>query len=375
MKYKILRVLIQWIAVGIFILQMKLALEKYINNPVVSHMSQATLADIEMPELYICSMNQYKYSLANTYGYAWNSNFLSGQLTCKNCTKEITWKGANQSMKYEKLITDLYEFNYTDLNIQKPEETNIDDVFILPEGFCKKVDIKGTDNIQFETTNKMSAILVDSFKANRVRKDMEGVIGERMNVQPTTPPYFEFKTYKVKLTKLDKRVLAGKTCTDYSAQGTTKATCFEQAIKDTFLDHLDCLPPWFQILDNDMTCNKNIVPKPETASYLYNMSYHLLANLPIDVAANKCLPSCTEIQINIEKIFHRSNIKDAAIMEIIIDKKVPVYTFIFSYGIFDLVVEVGSALGLWLGLSAIGIFDELAQIARLMLRISKFGSC
>ncbi len=352
---------------------MKLALEKYIDNPVVSHMSQATLADIEMPELYICSMNQYKYSLANTYGYAWNSNFMSGQLSCNNCTKEITWKGANQSMKFDNLITELYEFNYTDLNIEKPTETNIDDVFILPEGFCKKVDIKGTDNIQFDTTNKMSAILVDSYKANRVRKDINGITGERMNVQPSAPPFFEFKTFKVKLTAIDKRVLAGKTCTDYSTQGRTKAGCFEQAIKDTFLEHLDCLPPWFQILEDYRTCNENIVLMPETASYLYNISYYLLANLPIDLAANKCLPSCMEIQINIENIFYRSNIRDAAIMEIIIDKKVPVYTFIFSYGIFDLVVEVGSALGLWLGLSAIGIFDEVAQIARLMLRIAKFG--
>ena len=28
-----------------------------------------------------------------------------------------------------------------------------------------------------------------------------------------------------------------------------------------------------------------------------------------------------------------------------------------SYGVFDLVVEVGSALGLWIGLSILGVFD------------------
>ena len=36
-----------------------------------------------------------------------------------------------------------------------------------------------------------------------------------------------------------------------------------------------------------------------------------------------------------------------------------------AYGFFDLVVEVGSSLGLWIGLSALGVFDLLLDIVAL----------
>ena len=37
-----------------------------------------------------------------------------------------------------------------------------------------------------------------------------------------------------------------------------------------------------------------------------------------------------------------------------------------AYGFFDLVVEVGSSLGLWIGLSALGVFDLLFDFVALI---------
>ena len=42
-------------------------------------------------------------------------------------------------------------------------------------------------------------------------------------------------------------------------------------------------------------------------------------------------------------------------------KTVKVTKYQKAYGLFDLVVEVGSSLGLWIGLSALGVFDLLLQ--------------
>ena len=41
--------------------------------------------------------------------------------------------------------------------------------------------------------------------------------------------------------------------------------------------------------------------------------------------------------------------------------KVIVYKDVLAYDLFDLVVDLGSALGLWLGLSALSIFDYTAM--------------
>ena len=43
------------------------------------------------------------------------------------------------------------------------------------------------------------------------------------------------------------------------------------------------------------------------------------------------------------------------------EKKVKVIWFMEAYGLFDLLVEVGSSLGLWIGLSSLGVFDLLLQ--------------
>ena len=43
-------------------------------------------------------------------------------------------------------------------------------------------------------------------------------------------------------------------------------------------------------------------------------------------------------------------------------EKVTVYEDVYAYDMFSLIVDLGSALGLWLGLSACSIFDSLLLI-------------
>mgnify|MGYP002052477904 FL=1 len=39
------------------------------------------------------------------------------------------------------------------------------------------------------------------------------------------------------------------------------------------------------------------------------------------------------------------------------DNDMKVYTYNYAYGLFELVIDVGSSLGLWIGISALGVFD------------------
>ena len=45
-------------------------------------------------------------------------------------------------------------------------------------------------------------------------------------------------------------------------------------------------------------------------------------------------------------------------------EEVTVHTDTPAYDMFNLVVDLGSALGLWLGLSAVSIFDSLVDFIR-----------
>ena len=44
------------------------------------------------------------------------------------------------------------------------------------------------------------------------------------------------------------------------------------------------------------------------------------------------------------------------------EQKVEVEEEMNNYNLFNLIVEVGSSLGLWIGLSAIGVFDTTTQL-------------
>ena len=70
-----------------------------------------------------------------------------------------------------------------------------------------------------------------------------------------------------------------------------------------------------------------------------------------------CLPPCLTMIINKKKTYYLENNLDLAFLHLNTNEKVTVLKDVYSYDLFDLVVDLGSALGLWLGLSALGIFD------------------
>ena len=73
-----------------------------------------------------------------------------------------------------------------------------------------------------------------------------------------------------------------------------------------------------------------------------------------------CLPPCTILEA-IPKQEHKHSYK-VPYVYIFFNDKVKVQTTVLAYGIDSLLVEVGSSLGLWLGLSVCGIFDLLTSI-------------
>lgn len=50
-------------------------------------------------------------------------------------------------------------------------------------------------------------------------------------------------------------------------------------------------------------------------------------------------------------------------------------TIVIAYGLGDLLVEIGSSLGLWLGLSVVGIFDVIVVVVNIINTLNqKYGS-
>ena len=85
-----------------------------------------------------------------------------------------------------------------------------------------------------------------------------------------------------------------------------------------------------------------------------------------------CLKPCHEMKFRAEKQFARNKYKDHGTMRLIPPTTVTYSTDTYSYSPFALIVEVGSALGLWIGLSALGCYDEVLQLFSFYLK-NKFS--
>ena len=74
-----------------------------------------------------------------------------------------------------------------------------------------------------------------------------------------------------------------------------------------------------------------------------------------------CLKPCLTLDLKLRLVHESSYLVNEGCVEISLNHEVVVHTAAIAYDMFNLVVDLGSALGLWLGLSALSIFDIILQ--------------
>ena len=90
----------------------------------------------------------------------------------------------------------------------------------------------------------------------------------------------------------------------------------------------------------------------------------LVMNQPMQVMA-QCKKPCVNINIALIKTWLKENMpKENSIALFPNNEEFIVHIRAYSYDMFNLVVDLGSSLGLWLGLSALSIFDALLEHSR-----------
>ena len=127
---------------------------------------------------------------------------------------------------------------------------------------------------------------------------------------------------------------------------------------------MDCAPPW---LSSQNHCQQNINirsnhTKEEVQTLINENFWAPKWDRKLTKAETKCEIPCKKMTNLIslraseggEKV---SNNYSAAYLELRFKKTVKVEKKILSYTGFNFIIDVGSSLGLWLGLSALGITD------------------
>ena len=125
---------------------------------------------------------------------------------------------------------------------------------------------------------------------------------------------------------------------------------------------MDCLPPWLSSKDEcSRTTTTHDQTKQEISEIIYQNFTSPQEKLKILNTEKKCKNPCRKMTNTISlaaqyRHFGKTTLEFRFRNTVKIEKKIVVYTF------FNFIIDVGSSLGLWLGLSALGITDLVIQV-------------
>ena len=357
-----MRVLFQLVASLIFMYQMQQSISKYIRAPIVKELAESSLYDITKPVIYICKQDQFNTTAATQIGYDWEGHYLAG--IHNNGATIFNWKGNSSGVEYDDLLKALYVANYTGVEVQTYDEIKVafeqvetEVKFIMPYGFCERVDSSKIEETMFVLANQnIKLIIVDLNLDDGIQIKDEA--SNHIEVDFNSNEAFDY-VYEVVFMVENDQMHNGKSCHNYEEIGQSYKDCLKASIEEQFLDWFGCIPPWYNSSSYN-SCSQARSKKIPDITLQKRITwdiYHLLTNRPLNFS-KKCLPPCRKLIVNINKVFSRTTIQYSWV-NLVLNKDVKVFTDVYSYDVFCLIVDLGSSLGLWLGLSVLSILDYI----------------
>ena len=324
---------------------MQQAIMKYASQPKVTERSHVPVTQIKPPLFYVCHFAQFNYTRAESLGYSTYEDFVLGKV---NGSDKATWIGKSRNQTYNKTVKSLFNDDYSDLDTGL---TSTKIVFIHPYGFCTQMTMTNLTMVEQEVRSKhsVSIVIQDPYNSNNLK--IEGELGEieKLDAEKGKNEYLQNKMfYKLH----DESVYDGDKCTDYSKLNMSFGQCLEKEVKNKLIKLYDCIPQWFP--GNMKKCSASSQPiTDEAKDYISKISSS-------NNIVTACKPSCKKLELQLKRI-GKSDHPTMAIFDIKHHQEVEVHKTIYAYDIFNLIVELGSSLGLWMGMSAVGLLDILIE--------------
>jgi hypothetical protein len=339
---KLIRLIFQIVALAIFIFQASKSLNEYFQYAVVIEKSEAEIISIEKPFFHICLKDKFHYGTSEKEGYRTHSKFLSGML--ENSTLP-TWKGIDGNSSFEKLQAMLIENDFTEVTIDSQHKS----IYVFYQGWCKKTV---ASDLTITTKDRELEIFILHRTTNANITTSMGP-DSWIQLKSTSNTTFEYKRYEISYEVIDNTIHEGTSCTDYRKLKEDFGECNYRVFRDHIYEAYGCYPPWMSNTDGKV-CEldqptKNITF--EQLDHIWKDLDSLTDGISIELM-KKCKKPCYQVKVKWEEKTYFSNWKNHAVVRIVDNAEiVSVNKAVEQYNIFKLTVELGSALGLWLGKS------------------------
>ena len=163
----------------------------------------------------------------------------------------------------------------------------------------------------------------------------------------------KFYDFQVKLTENRKETEDGS-CMNYpSAEHQSYTACVDEELRGLVVPTLGCMIPW---MSEQNRCTGHLARLPKyqkIEQWLTDVVND--ARRGIQYKSTQCPLPCNLLSAESSYLLSGKSYRNFVFLHL--QDYVKVERIVLDYGFTDLLVEIGSCLGLWLGLSVVGIFD------------------
>ena len=370
-KVQALRIFLQLVASAMFAYQTLTAHGKYLSNKTMVSTSSQYLTLLPNLSFVLCARNQYQSAVAKEHGYANFFDFEMGMINEQNQTQGnvtyLNW-GGNTNLTLKEMMEKVYDANYTDMDKRNPH-LNMSDVFIQPIGNCKKLTgLDEFDSIRVlnfppkGSNNGYDLFILDPSVSTSCGIDKSSLSGDPIRY---TQNGTGFVYYTVTLDFVYRSPLTDP-CKHYGGSEETFATqedCDKEEMSTQSLSEIGCILPWMNM---DPSCSNYLplasVKKSNYVKHLGAYGHKLMAAR--GCRYQSCPKPCAELLVKSELTYQMLTGKDKLDGRLFLDfaKYANIIVHEIEYTCFHLIVDVGSSLGLWIGLSILGLYDLALDI-------------
>ncbi len=341
--------------------QVMKAIEKIRNPPTVDSTIMKPIDDVDLPIVTICPTNQTNSELLDKFYGNKNPNaMLAGKALCngKPC---LSW-GNHLNMSHKKLLHKVYNSKLAkDFKIEnlRPKRQLSGSLVFLPRfGYCREIFNYSTSNIRIKNYNNVTDIrifITDKTYRSYTSLDYSSHNGQGLEINNIDGVY-----------RVNVKMKVVSSCQIVSPMELDYQECVNEILERDIGAYIGCLPPWMAEFNQCNSTYPDDLPKkiPNYLDYVHNP-----VHLKNTIGEIECKKACRTTNnfvsvrdIRYDETFLGSKGSRSGRVFIDFDEQVEVTEKIFNYSTYNFIIDVGSSLGLWFGLSVFGIYDLVIEI-------------
>ncbi len=308
------------------------------------------------------------------YGYTTRNLFLFGSPSKGLATsnrKVYSW-GAHLNKTFDQMLSnilpDILEKKDSDPKIFGGKNYLTERVFVARYGYCIRVrhyDFTKISILTMNQTSKVYILIADKNKHTYPNPNFSSKSGELIYLTPGVE-----KWYRNKITVVSNEdPLQKEECRHYGNYPDTYENCVDLSISEIMITRLGCNPPYLspnnkcntQIINDDYTFAKKFFSEID---YWNSYLMKLIDMEPMtiqDTCSNPCLTTHVNVQLHSEGPSEHPKPTYAKV-NLSFKKKVEKRYRVISYDFYNFLIDIGSSLGMWLGLSLLSLTDGAMQL-------------